>query len=86
MVRSIGLKDYKEELDYIREERANLDLREVGTLKKIKELFNAEAKDFLNGGFKVIKIEKDAHRTIYGNVINTTKITIEKKKDIDSCK
>ena len=34
MVRSIELKDYKEELDYIREERANLDLREVGTLKK----------------------------------------------------
>ena len=65
MARPINLKDYKEELDYIREERANLDLREVGTLKKIKELFNAEAKDFLNGGFKVIKIEKDAHRTIY---------------------
>ena len=64
MVRSIGLKDYKEELDYIREERANLDLREVGVLEKIKELFNAEAKDFLNGGFKAIKIEKDAHRTI----------------------
>ena len=68
MVRPINLKDYKEELDYIREERANLDLREVGTLKKIKELFNAEAKNFLNGGFKVIKIEKDAHRTIYGIV------------------
>ena len=68
MVRPINLKDYKEELDYIREERANLDLREVGTLKKIKELFNAEVKDFLNGGFKVIKIEKDAHRTIYGIV------------------
>ena len=59
MVRPIELKDYKEELDYIREERANLDLREVGVLEKIKELFNAEAKDFLNGGFKVIKIEKD---------------------------
>ena len=68
MVRPIELKDYKEELDYIREERANLDLREVGVLEKIKELFNAEAKDFLNGGFKVIKIEKDAHRTIYGIV------------------
>lgn len=68
MVRPINLKDYKEELDYIREERANLDLREVGVLEKIKELFNAEAKDFLNGGFKVIKIEKDAHRTIYGIV------------------
>ena len=68
MVRPINLKDYKEELDYIREERANLDLREVGTLKKIKELFNAEAKDFLNGGFRIIKIEKDAHRTIYGIV------------------
>ena len=68
MVRPINLKDYKEELDYIREERANLDLREVGTLKKIKELFNAEVKDFLNGGFKIIKIEKDAHRTIYGIV------------------
>ena len=68
MVRSIELKDYKEELDYIREERANLDLREVGVLEKIKELFNAEAKDFLNGGFKAIKIEKDAHRTIYGIV------------------
>ena len=38
------------------------------TKEKIKELFNAEAKDFLNGGFKVIKIEKDAHRTIYGIV------------------
>ena len=58
MVRPINLKDYKEELDYIREERANLDLREVGVLEKIKELFNAEAKDFLNGGFKAIKIEK----------------------------
>ena len=64
----IKLKDCREELEHIRQERAKLDLREVGALKEIKELFNAEVKDFLNGGFKVIKIEKDAHRTIYGIV------------------
>ena len=30
MIRPIKLKDYKEELDYIKQERANLDLREMG--------------------------------------------------------
>ena len=64
----IKLKDCREELEHIRQERAKLDLREVGALKKIKELFNAEVKDFLNGGFRVIKIEKDSYKTIYGIV------------------
>lgn len=68
MIRPINLKDYKEELDYIRQARANLDLREMGIYKKMRELFNAEAKDFLNGGFRIIKIEKGGHRTIYGIV------------------
>ena len=68
MIRPINLKDYKEELDYIRQARANLDLREISVCKKIRELFNAEAKDFLNGGFRIIKIEKEGHRTIYGIV------------------
>lgn len=68
MIRPINLKDYKEELDYIRQARANLDLREMGIYKKMRELFNAEAKDFLNGGFRIIKIEKEGHRTIYGIV------------------
>ena len=68
MIRPINLKDYKEELDYIRQERANLDLREMGVYKKMRELFNAEVKDFLNGGFRVIKIKKNGHRTIYGIV------------------
>lgn len=68
MIRPINLKDYKEELDYIRQARANLDLREMGIYKKMRELFNAEAKDFLNDGFRVIKIEKEGHRTIYGIV------------------
>ena len=30
MIRPIKLKDYKEELDYIKQERANLDVREMG--------------------------------------------------------
>ena len=68
MIRPINLKDYKEELDYIRQERANLDLREISVYKKMRELFNSEVKDFLNGGFRVIKIEKDGHKTIYGIV------------------
>ena len=68
MIRPINLKDYKEELDYIRQERANLDLREISVCKKIRELFNSEVKDFLNGGFRVIKIEKDSYKTIYGIV------------------
>ena len=68
MIRPINLKDYKEELDYIRQERANLDLREMGVYKKMRELFNAEVKDFLNDGFRVIKIERDGHKTIYGIV------------------
>ena len=68
MIRPINLKDYKEELDYIRQARANLDLREMGIYKKVRELFNAEVKDFLNGGFRIIKIEKEGHRTIYGIV------------------
>ena len=37
MIRPIKLKDYKEELDYIKQERANLDLREMGLYKKIRE-------------------------------------------------
>ena len=68
MIRPINLKDYKEELDYIRQARANLDLREMGIYKKMRELFNAEVKDFLNDGFRVIKIERDGHKTIYGIV------------------
>ena len=68
MIEPIKLKDYKEELDYIRQERANLDLREMGIYKKMRELFNAEVKDFLNDGFRVIKIERDGHKTIYGIV------------------
>lgn len=68
MIRPINLKDYKEELDYIKQERANLDLREISVYKKIRELFNSEVKDFLNGGFRVIKIERDGHKTIYGIV------------------
>lgn len=68
MIRPINLKDYKEELDYIRQARASLDLREISICKKMRELFNAEAKDFLNGGFRIIKIEKEGHRTIYGIV------------------
>lgn len=68
MIRPIKLKDYKEELDYIKQERANLDLREMGLYKKIRELFNSEVKDFLNGGFRVIKIERNGHKTIYGIV------------------
>ena len=68
MIRPINLKDYKEELDYIRQERANINLREISVCKKIRELFNSEVKDFLNGGFRVIKIEKDDHKTIYGIV------------------
>lgn len=64
----LKLKDYKEELEYIRQERANLDLRELGAYKEIRELFKKEVNDFLNGGFKVIKIEKEGYRTIYGIV------------------
>lgn len=66
----LKLKDYKEELEHIRQERANLDLRELGTYKEMRELFKKEVKDFLNGGFKVIKIEKEGYRTIYGIVDN----------------
>ena len=59
MIRPINLKDYKEELDYIRQERTNINLREISVCKKIRELFNSEVKDFLNGGFRVIKIKKN---------------------------
>lgn len=66
MKKPIKLKDYKEELENIKQERAKLDLRELNAHKEIEKLFDAEVKDFLNGGFKAIKIEKDGHKTIYG--------------------
>ena len=70
----IRLRDCKEELEHIRQERAKLNLRELNACKEIEELFNSEAKDFLDGGFKVIKIEKDGHKTIYG-IVNRIKYT-----------
>ena len=68
MKKPIKLKDYKEELENIKQERAKLDLRELNAHKEIEKLFDAEVKDFLNGGFRVIKIEKDGYKTIYGIV------------------
>ena len=66
MRKPIRLRDYKEELDNIKQERAKLDLRELSAHKEIEKLFDAEVKDFLNGDFKVVKIERDGHKTIYG--------------------
>ena len=51
----IKLKDCREELEYIRQERAKLDLREVGALKEIKELLNQADSD----GWEGLMLNKD---------------------------
>ena len=64
----IKLIDYKGELEYIKQERAKLDLRELGAYKEIKELFQKQVEEYLKNGFRVFKIERTGYKTIYGIV------------------
>ena len=64
----IKLIEYKEELEYIKQERAKLDMRELGAYKEIKDLFQKQVEEYLKGGFRIFKIEKDGYKTVYGIV------------------
>ena len=64
----IKLIDYKEELEYIKQERAKLDMRELGAYKEIRELFQKQVEEYLKDGFRIFKIEKDGYKTVYGIV------------------
>lgn len=64
----IKLIEYKEELEYIKQERAKLDMRELGAYKEIRDLFQKQVKEYLKDGFRIFKIEKDGHKTVYGIV------------------
>ena len=64
----IKLIEYKEELEYIKQERAKLDLRELGAYKEIKDLFKKQVEEYLKDGFRIVKIERTDYKTIYGIV------------------
>ena len=64
----IKLIDYKEELEYIKQERAKLDMRELGAYKEIRNLFQKQVEEYLKDGFRIFKIEKDGYKTVYGIV------------------
>lgn len=64
----IKLIDYKEELEYIKQERAKLDMRELGAYKEIKDLFKKQVEEYLKDGFRIFKIERTGYKTIYGIV------------------
>ena len=64
----IKLIDYKEELEYIKQERAKLDMRELGAYKEIRNLFQKQVEEYLKCGFRIFKIEKDGYKTVYGIV------------------
>ena len=64
----IKLAEYKEELEYIKQERAKLDMRELGAYKEIKDLFQKQVEEYLKDSFRIFKIEKDGNKTVYGIV------------------
>lgn len=64
----IKLTEYKEELEYIKQERTKLDMRELGAYKEIRDLFQKQVEEYLKDGFRIFKIEKDGHKTVYGIV------------------
>ena len=43
----IKLIDYKEEQEYIKQERAKLDMRELGAYKEIRNLFQKQVEEYL---------------------------------------
>ena len=64
----ISLIEYKEELEHIKQERAKLDMRELGAYKEIRDLFQKQVEEYLKDGFRIFKIEKDGYKTVYGIV------------------
>lgn len=65
--------DYKEKLETLDVKLKEINKEYLETMKELGETFNSKAKDYLNGGYKIIKIaETNTRYEIYGIVNDIT--------------
>lgn len=65
--------DYKEKLETLDVKLKEINKEYLETMKELGKTFNSKAKDYLNGGYKIIKIaETNTRYEIYGIVNDIT--------------